>query len=690
MRRLSFSLLSVTTALLAVISVGSGIVGLPASLYSSWPMMLMWGATAVVSVAYMARLKLWRQPVVALMHLAFAVILIGALLTHLTSDEHELHLRLNSPTEAHKLVSCDILTYPGTDTPRDFNAVVTVADDTALVSLNKPATLGSSRLLLKSFDTDNAGVTIIVSHDPMGRAVTFGGYILLAIAMLLYFFIPGTVWRQAISQVRRRGTVAIIFAIGGLSVQAVTIDSETTEKMMHTAIFHNGRICPVGTLARDFTVTLTGKSTVDGYTSAEVFTGYLFDFGTWRRMPVIKVKDSDLRHLLNARDGRCSYDDWFTAVASGTIDLDNPEIQHLYGADIARFEAVNMLVSGALLKIFPVTADGATVWYAPTDRLPESLDTDRWMFVRKYLGLLNEQILVGDTAQANTLLDALDRYQRAEVIDSPSPRRLETELIYNSLTTSPLPTVIALACAFIMTCGLLIAPRTGRRRRLAGFIMVALMWIWLTLVTAMRWYVSRHIPLANGYDTMMLMAWIASLVSLLYNRYALLLSAGTMVSALAMAVAAMSGAGASVTPLMPVLSSPLLTVHVLLVMSSYVLFALMTLISVYGLTAGRHDIQLYTAISRVMLYPALMALGAGIFIGAVWADMSWGRYWGWDPKEVWALITFIIYSLSAHRRLRHVNDTPRHYLRYTLMAFLSVIITYCGVNYLLGGLHSYV
>ena len=690
MRRLSFILLALTAALLAVISMGGGIAGWPSSLYSSLPMMLMWCATAAVSVICMARLKLWRRPVIALLHVALVVILAGALLSHLASVEHEAHLRGGVVDGDFTLVSCAVLTYPGTDTPRDYSAVITDGNgDTVTVSLNHPASVGDTRLMLKSFDSDAEGVTLIITSDRWGRAVTFGGYILLAIAMLLYFFMPHTAWRRAITQMRRVGVASAILCTCAISTEATTLTDDMSETLMHTAVFHNGRICPIGTLARDFTVTVTGSGSIDGHSSSEVFEGFLFDFGTWRRLQVIKVKDDNLRQLLDARGGRCSYEQWFAAVASGAVDLDDPETQRRYAADIARFEAVNMLVSGALLKFFPVEVDGTVVWYAPTDRLPTDLYADRWMFIRKFLGLLNEQVLLGDQAQVVRLLDALCRYQRSVAVDLPSPRRLKSETLYNRLSSSPIAVVAAVICAVMMVCGLLVSSHVGRRRRRAGVLAVACLWLWITALTVMRWYVSRHVPLANGYDTMMLMAWIAASVALLCSRNTLILASGALICALAMAVAAMSGSGASVTPLMPVLSSPLLTVHVLLVMTSYVLFALMAFIALYGLTAGRGRVEYYSAVCSVMLYPAIMALGAGIFVGAVWADVAWGRYWGWDPKEVWALITFIIYAIAAHRGLRFVNTTPRCTLRYLSLAFVSVVVTYWGVNYLLGGLHSY-
>lgn len=151
----------------------------------------------------------------------------------------------------------------------------------------------------------------------------------------------------------------------------------------------------------------------------------------------------------------------------------------------------------------------------------------------------------------------------------------------------------------------------------------------------------------------------------------------------------MSGSGASITGLTPVLDSPLLSVHVALVMGAYSLFLLMTLTAVAGLVGDRVMARRRAAMINAMLYPAIALLAMGIFVGAVWANVSWGRYWGWDPKEVWALITLLVYSFPAHPRLLRLFEKPRALMWFAIVAFLSVLITYFGVNFFLGGLHSY-
>ena len=158
--------------------------------------------------------------------------------------------------------------------------------------------------------------------------------------------------------------------------------------------------------------------------------------------------------------------------------------------------------------------------------------------------------------------------------------------------------------------------------------------------------------------------------------------------------------------LMPVLSSPLLTIHVSVIMMAYALLSITFLTGIWGLITG-HSLTcpkekdasprggsegvLHSSLlmSQLFLYPALTCMGLGIFIGAIWANVSWGTYWSWDPKETWALITFMVYAVPVHQQSFPWLRSPRHYHLYMVLAFLTILMTYFGVNYFLGGMHSY-
>ncbi|MDR1726200.1 MAG: cytochrome c biogenesis protein CcsA [Bacteroidales bacterium] len=209
---------------------------------------------------------------------------------------------------------------------------------------------------------------------------------------------------------------------------------------------------------------------------------------------------------------------------------------------------------------------------------------------------------------------------------------------------------------------------------------------------AARVYLTGHLPLSNGYETMIFAAWLSVLITLVLRAKEFLFVGGLLISGIAMLVSYISGLNPMMTSLVPVLQSPLLTIHVSLIMLAYCLLAFIALNSMIALilkfVTGNFNTQ-FEILSCKMLLIAVLLMGCGIFVGAIWANNSWGRYWGWDPKEVWALITFIIYGLALYGNNIQFFKRPAVFHTYLLLAFGSVLMTYLGVNIFLGGIHSY-
>ena len=222
----------------------------------------------------------------------------------------------------------------------------------------------------------------------------------------------------------------------------------------------------------------------------------------------------------------------------------------------------------------------------------------------------------------------------------------------------------------------------------------------LTYCIILRWIVKGSIPMANGYETMLCIAWMIMVLSLLMSRrYQIIISFGLLLSGFFLLVSHISQMDPQITHLMPVLASPLLTIHVSIIMLAY---ALIALTFICGLTAiiihlfrGKNSdgidnqIKSLQILSQLFLYPSLTTLGFGIFIGAIWANVSWGTYWSWDPKETWALITMMVYAVAVHDNSLPLFRKPIAYHIYMTLAFLTILMTYFGVNYFLGGMHSY-
>ena len=170
---------------------------------------------------------------------------------------------------------------------------------------------------------------------------------------------------------------------------------------------------------------------------------------------------------------------------------------------------------------------------------------------------------------------------------------------------------------------------------------------------------------------------------------------GYLLCGFSLLVSMMGESNPQITQLMPVLSSPLLSFHVMTVMAAYALLGFtmlngVTALALYALRRGcREEEKQLQRLSQLLLYPAVFLLAVGIFLGAIWANVSWGRYWGWDPKEVWALVTLLVYTLALHEGSLPRFRQPLFFHIYVTGAFFCVLITYFGVNFLLGGMHSY-
>ena len=236
-----------------------------------------------------------------------------------------------------------------------------------------------------------------------------------------------------------------------------------------------------------------------------------------------------------------------------------------------------------------------------------------------------------------------------------------------------------------------------RSSRLALYSRIVLFGV-LSVAFVYRWYATGLFPVTNGAEGLLFIAWVASLLAILFGEYRRFSSLAYLAlpmfvfSCVTTFVAVASGWGD--TAVQPILRTPLLSVHVSTVIVAYVLLGCMALNASVALwhsfVRGNNErADRLAVVGRLLLYPAVTLLATGIFVGAFWANVSWGRYWGWDPKEVWALITLLLCAAPFHTAsLRFLGTAVRFHL-FTLVVFVSMLFTYFGVNYLLGGLHSY-
>lgn len=693
-------------------------------IYGAWWFSALWAVLAAIAIVYFLQRKVRRASAVAL-HLSFVVILVGAFLTHVSSTQGVVHLRKGASTDSYlvnlgdkgvderrlpfkmQLDDFNVKYHEGTQAVADYESQLTVIDGNdntkGMVSMNNILSYGGYRFYQSSYDQDLRGSILSINSDPWGIPVTYTGYALLFISLVWMLFDPKGAYRKLLrSDLLKKGTllVALLTSFGSVNA-APALPKETAEKFGELNILYNDRICPLQTFAIDFTKKLCGSASYEGYTPEQVLTGFIFWGDEWSAEKILKVKGADLRETLQL-DKYVSVNTFFNRDMGGYII--GPYVQEYYQgnqdgfhkqvADVDdRLQLVMELRRGSLLKVFPVTLNGVTTWYAPTDKVDSTkVSTEQRTFIGNVFILMYQDVKDGNYANVNAVLDKIIKYQQKNGGDSlPTDTQVKAERIYNNVSFATILFMLNLTIGILT---LFIYRKKGKPIEILSKVVMLLSFLALTLCLALRWIVRGTVPMSNGYETMLTMAWIVMLASLVICRkMKVILTFGFLMSGFMLLVSHINQMDPQISHIMPVLNSPLLSAHVSVIMMS---FALLSLTFLCALTAivlhflGKRDSeQPLMLLSQLFLYPALAALGIGIFVGAIWANVSWGNYWGWDPKEVWALVTFMVYAVAVHRLSIPSMQRPMVYHTYMLVAFLSIVMTYFGVNFFLGGMHSY-
>ena len=655
-------------------------------IYGAWWFSALWAVLTIVALVYIIQQRLYKRLAVMLLHLSFVVILAGALTTHLFARRGIVRLRTNVPEMIFidkdnrvehlpfslTLKEFRIINYPGTDAPLDYQSIVKSGNDEVVVSMNHIGNIDGYRLFQQSYDTDGEGVTLGISHDPYGIAITYVGYLLLLIGIIATLLSRKTQMR---SLYRKAIAVTVLFfgmntgAVANSCVPSVAsgiaesslftlhsslpvVDADIAHRMGTIHVLYNNRICPLNTVATDFTMKLTGSASWKGYSADEVFFSWMIYYMPWEE------------ELLK----------------------NNPKQK---GAE-ERKAIVEMFYNGQFTKIFPYRLDTVVNWYSPGGQvLPREIPVKEQFFIKQSMDFLTEAIVTGQRDRAFEIIAKIKLFQQDMIGDVlPSKSKTQAELFFNKMYSQKWPVFLSLTLSLLLCIAMLF----WRKRviRYSLFTFAFLLFAYITLSLGLRWWLGGHIPVSNGPETMLFMAWVMLLLTILIQKkFPIILAFGPLISSFCLLVAMLGGSSSQLTPLMPVLQSPLLSIHVMTVMCAYALFALQMLLGIYAFGAPNSNLERITALSQLLLYPAVFLLTIGIFLGAVWANVSWGNYWSWDPKESWALITLMVYAVPLHKSSISRFRSTRFYHIYMICAFLAVIITYFGVNYLLGGMHSY-
>ena len=717
--------------------------------YGAWWFILIWAVLAALGAFYIIKRKVKCVSTLAL-HLSFIIILAGALLTHISAKRGMIHLRIGQPTDTYMaqdeeqgmkeeklpfslcLQKFEAKMHDGTNAVADYSSKFTVIDgddkSEGEVSMNNIYSHRSYRLYQSSYDEDGKGSVLAINADPYGIPVTYTGYALLFISLVWMLFDPKGGYRKLLkSPLLKKGALmtALILSMGNIqtlhaesatgNLQNAVLPKESAEKFGELHILYNDRICPVQTFALDFCKKIYGARSYQGLTAEQVLSGWVFYGNTWANEPFIKIKSGEMKTAMNLPD-YASLNTFFNREMGGyTIGQYVQEYYngqqdkfHQQAADIdGKIQIIMELREGISLKVLPYTFTknvkatkdhsfikaGTTTWFSPVDKLPQAVEHQHALYIRNVFSLLNGDVKAGNTSRVNEFFVKMKKYQEVSSGNSlPTATQYKAERINNAF---PFATILFMAnltlgfIALFYTIYRMTKKREIKALNIALPILLGVSFLALTFGLALRWIISGNIPMSNGYESMLTVAWFVMLISILMQlRIRIVMVFGFLISGFFLLVSHINQMDPAIGQMMPVLNSPLLSIHVSIIMMSYALLSLTFICGIMGICLRSHGEELQ-ALSRIFLYPALTTMGFGIFIGAIWANVSWGNYWSWDSKETWALITFMIYAVVVHTQSLPVFRKPLVYHIYITLAFLSIAMTYFGVNYFLTGMHSY-
>ncbi len=647
-----------------------------------------------------------------------------------------------------KLVDFQLERYPGSNSPSSYASEVVVYDQERGVEMpyriymNHILNYRGYRFFQSSYDRDEMGTILSVNHDAAGTIITYIGYLLMAIGMFVTIFTPASRFKTLIrlsSKLRESrkaamtGLLILGFVVGGAVTQQAKAqyspDQIPVIDKKHAAEFgrllvqdQDGRIKPVNTLASEVLRKLARKTSFHGQNPEQVFLGIMVYPEYWENVPIIKIGHPEVAELLGVDGKMATFSQIVDVHGGGGYKIGEyverayakkPAMQSKFDKEIMKVdERVNIFYltyTGTFLRAFPLPGDPNHKWVtsAESDRFS---DPDEALFVKGILGMyfnaIGEAVQTGNWQSANEhfryIRDFQEKYGK-EVM--PSESEIDTEILYNKVNIFKRLAHYYLYVGFVLLILHFInilKPKINLRLviRIAS-VLVVILFLLHTAGLILRWKISGHAPWSNGYESLIYIAWATSLAGLIFvRRSEVTLAVTAMLSSLILTVAGMSWMDPEITTLVPVLKSYWLIIHVAIITASYGFLALAALLGLFNLLLmimkNRSNVKRLDAtitelsyILEMTMIVGLFMLTIGTFLGGVWANESWGRYWGWDPKETWALVTVLVYSFIVHMRFIPGFRGNFALSFAALIGYSSVLMTYFGVNYYLSGLHSY-
>jgi cytochrome c-type biogenesis protein CcsB len=640
-----------------------------------------------------------------------------------------------------KLKDFQVERYSGSMSPSSFASEVSVIDGDKEIDykifMNNVLNYKGYRLFQSSYDKDEKGTILSVNHDWWGTLLTYVGYGLLFLGIVLTFFSYNTRFRILSMKLKliKQKTFLLLLVFGfsfsssiameleanvDSLIQANLIDATHAKRAEQLLVQDNGgRVKPLSTLSTQYIRKISRKQELYGQSATQILIGMMSNPVAWGNIPIIKISNPELKNVLDTKEKLASFIQLFEK--DGTYKLSKfvedaykkqPRNRDKFDKDvIAVDERINLcylIFNGGFLRLFPLANDSNNVWHPYSKN--ELFSSNDSLFVTNimnmYFNVIKSAKENKDWITATEILDYIQKFQEkygAKVI--PATYKTKWEVYYNNLQPFSKLFMSYFILGFLLL--VFVIMQIFKNRKWLNVLVTILKWLIYssfalhTIGLIVRGVISGHAPWSNGYESMIYISWATLLSGVLFSRKSVLtLVATTIVASLLLMVAHLNWLDPEITNLVPVLKSYWLMIHVAIITASYGFLALGTMLGLFALWlifignfSGNRKLNLIceeiTIINEKSLTIGLYMLTIGTFLGGIWANESWGRYWGWDPKETWAMVSILVYAIILHLRFIPALQNKYVFNLASLVGIWSIIMTYFGVNYYLSGLHSY-
>ncbi|EMS7894244.1 cytochrome c biogenesis protein CcsA [Campylobacter jejuni] len=637
--------------------------------------------------------------------------------------------------------------YPGSMSPASYASEITVKNNNEnfdyRIFMNNVLDYDGYRFYQSSYDQDEKGTVLSVNKDP-GKIPTYIGYFLLCLGMFMNFLNPHSRFRtlaRLINKDTLKHTSVIIFILllsfGSEKTFAQDLNSTLPvvntnhAKALATLIVQksaDGRMVPFDTLSREILEKIHQSDSYKGQNSNAVMLSMLVDVDKWQMEPFIlmpqnqAVRDA-IANILEIPSAKyISYKDFFDENNRYKLqkyvenaNRKNPNARGVFDKEIIKLDeranVVNLVFSGELFKFIPVQNNPNNVWLAPFSAVT-TLKGDEGHIVlaliQNYFSAVENAFKDGNWTRADEGLKFIKEYQeKIGYKVMPSKTKVEMEIFSNKAEIFVKLAPVYLIAGFLLLI-LVFSKMVVPNLKISFifkvvYVLNVLAFVIHTVGLGLRAYLSGHAPWSNGYESMVYIAWALSLSGIFFSRKSpIALSLTSILSGVVLMVAHLSEMNPQITNLVPVLNSYWLSIHVSVITASYGFLGLCALLGIFTLFLmcflkkdGKYNLNILrniteaTRINEMAMIFGLCLLTVGNFLGAIWANESWGRYWSWDSKETWALVSILVYAAILHLRMIPKYCNQFVFALWSMFAYWVIIMTYFGVNYFLTGLHSY-